>query len=102
MTYVLHFMGVHEEDALALVPYEVEGAGGAASHYSHALRPLQNLLQLRHISAVHLRMHRQLVRDSRDWHIAQSKEAGSSPAAAACMRSSPAGMQAAVARIMHS
>ena len=40
LTHLLHFMRVQEEYALALMPYEVEGARGAAPNYAHALWPL--------------------------------------------------------------
>lgn len=48
-------MGVKEQHTLALVADEVERAGGAAPHNARALRPLQDLLQLREIPAVDLR-----------------------------------------------
>ena len=56
--HLLDFMGVQEEDALALVAHKVEGAGGAPPHNAGALRPPQHFLQLRHIPAIHL--HRQI------------------------------------------
>lgn len=52
--HLLDLVGIQEEDTLALVAHKVEGAGGAAAHDARALRPLQHLLQLRHIPAVHL------------------------------------------------
>ena len=53
-THLLDFVGVKEQYTLALVANEVERAGGAAPNDARALRPLQDLLQLREVPAVDL------------------------------------------------